>query len=220
MFNNVSLIYHIIKLSNNVGNTKEVFEIGNSLLAISRGLPSEKVNKIFTEADPGLKDLYEGNYKELLEEEYNFEELLKLPQNTLGYLYAKHMTDRGFKADFYDKLPTPDLPGFTINWIGKTHDIMHVLAGFDTDEAGEIGLQAFYAGNFPNSSAICIMIAGLLSVVKKGDVSSINQIMHYITTGYANGKNAKKLISVKWGKRYWQRDIEELRKEFDIKRFR
>lgn len=33
--------------------------------------------------------------------------------------------------------------------LSQTHDLRHVLTGFDTSLHGEIGLQAFYLGQFP-----------------------------------------------------------------------
>jgi ubiquinone biosynthesis protein Coq4 len=37
----------------------------------------------------------------------------------------------------------------------ETHDIWHVVTGFHTDVAGELGLQAFYLAQFPGRWRCC-----------------------------------------------------------------
>lgn len=45
--------------------------------------------------------------KERYNQDWNLDELLKLPPETLGYIYAKHMKDHNLDVDFYQVLIRP-----------------------------------------------------------------------------------------------------------------
>jgi ubiquinone biosynthesis protein Coq4 len=47
----------------------------------------------------------------------------------------------------------------------QTHDIHHVVTGFATDPAGELGLQAFQLAQIRSPIAIAILTAGLINVL-------------------------------------------------------
>src|SRR5262245_52098391 len=64
-------------------------------------------------------------------------ELLKLPKDTLGYRYAEHMTRLNLKQDFYKKLEIKDDISFVLMRMRQTHDLWHVVTGFNTEVVGE-----------------------------------------------------------------------------------
>jgi hypothetical protein len=67
-----------------------------------------------------------------------YKQLGLLPDGTLGREYWKHMTLRGFGF--------PGEPGGIAGSVSY-HDVVHVLAGHDTNPEGEIQQGAFQAGN-------------------------------------------------------------------------
>ncbi|NJN23330.1 MAG: hypothetical protein HC810_01565 [Acaryochloridaceae cyanobacterium RL_2_7] len=74
----------------------------------------------------------------------DLEALRQLPEGTLGHAYAQHMQENGI----YPLVISPDLQAeahqdpFALRYTA-THDIFHVLLGFDTSYAGEMGVFAF-----------------------------------------------------------------------------
>ncbi|WP_017662086.1 Coq4 family protein [Baaleninema simplex] len=74
----------------------------------------------------------------------DLEALSHLPKGTLGYEYARYMLENKIQPlEISPKLQAiaeqkPFAFRFTI-----THDLFHVLLGFDTSHAGEIGVFAF-----------------------------------------------------------------------------
>jgi ubiquinone biosynthesis protein COQ4 len=52
------------------------------------------------------------------------------------------MKQKGFQPDFYRKLDIKDDDSYITIRTGQTHDIWHIITGFGTDLAGEVGLQA------------------------------------------------------------------------------
>jgi ubiquinone biosynthesis protein COQ4 len=76
--------------------------------------------------------------------EYNLNEMLKLPKNSLGNTYAKLMTVMGFEPHFYKSRDRPSLDNesdYVTMRVRKTHDMYHTLSGFNM-AIGEIGIIA------------------------------------------------------------------------------
>ena len=77
----------------------------------------------------------------------DLEELSQLPEGTLGYEYAQHMKQNNIQP----LQISPDLKEeanrspFALRYT-VTHDIFHVLLGFDTSYAGEMGVFGFTVG--------------------------------------------------------------------------
>jgi len=120
--------------------------------------------------------------------------LRALPDGTVGREYARHLDDKGLeplvvspamKERFADK-PYP------LRYT-STHDLFHVLTGFSTTPAGEIGLLAFmiaqgFAGGSRKrlwTSATAYILFGPLHA---------RGILHNIQVGAAMGKKAKPLL--------------------------
>ena len=60
--------------------------------------------------------------------EYNVDELLKQPKESLGYTYGKMMTLKGFTPHFYRDRPggVDDERDYVIMRVRKTHDLYHM----------------------------------------------------------------------------------------------
>ncbi|MBE9029139.1 hypothetical protein IQ266_05100, partial [filamentous cyanobacterium LEGE 11480] len=76
--------------------------------------------------------------------EIDLAQLRHMPAGTLGYAYAQHMERAGIQP----LRISPDLQAAAQRSpFGRrytaTHDILHVLLGFDTSYAGEMGIYAF-----------------------------------------------------------------------------
>jgi len=97
----------------------------------------------------------------------------------------------------------------------KTHDIWHVVTGFDTSSTGEFALQAFYLAQFPNVIQFSIMLSPFIRVFLTKENNDIGNLMKIITTGYEMGKTAKPMEYIVWEDK-WSENIEDIRKEFNI----
>lgn len=94
----------------------------------------------------------------------DLEELSRYPQGTLGREYAEHM-----KANHIQPLNiSPQLEEvarrnvFALRYV-VTHDILHVLLGFDTSYAGEMGVLAFnVTQNYSKSLKLSFWLARFL----------------------------------------------------------
>jgi ubiquinone biosynthesis protein Coq4 len=75
--------------------------------------------------------------------------LLTLPTDSLGYIYAKTMQEKGFDPNLHAGMTAKSDSEYIELRLSQTHDLWHILTGFDTSLSGEIGLQAFHLSQFP-----------------------------------------------------------------------
>lgn len=154
--------------------------------------------------------------------------LSKLPDNTLGKQYFLFM--QGIENNMDNMLlggnennPTNRKWVSNMNHKRKQylrlfeemrcqHDIMHVLTGYSTDVRGEIGLHAFLIRHLYIPAPFLVSFGWCLYLtITKGDFSYWTTFY----TGIINGFKAKWLFPVDWSK-YIERDINDVRKEFNI----
>ena len=138
-------------------------------------------------------------------------ELKKLPEGTLGRAFAEHMIDNGLDPR---AIPVPTYPRGDFRYVKthlrETHDIWHVATGFNTDVAGEIGLQAFYLAQLPSRlSAVLISMAFLHLATK--NIGARDAIMTEVMRGWALGKRAKPFFGFAWAE-HWATPLAEVRK--------
>ncbi|NJL47294.1 MAG: hypothetical protein HC929_07115 [Leptolyngbyaceae cyanobacterium SM2_5_2] len=71
----------------------------------------------------------------------NLAVLVELPADTLGGAYARHMLKYGFDPDTFMSADT------TKYWLRQrmaiSHDVYHIMTGFDASPIGEFGVAAF-----------------------------------------------------------------------------
>ena len=145
----------------------------------------------------------------------NLEELAQLPEGTLGCEYARHMKQ-------YNIQPleiSPDLrqeanrSPFALRYT-LTHDIFHILLGFDTSYAGEMGVFGFTVGqNYSLMLKIVEPLILLLFCVIRP--RQIKQIWLCDRTGKALGRQAQCLLVYPFESN-WSRPIEEIRTELGL----
>jgi ubiquinone biosynthesis protein Coq4 len=140
--------------------------------------------------------------------------LLRLPEGTLGRAYAEFMTARGLSHEDLELVEGDDDRAFAISHLRETHDLWHVATGFDTDVAGELGLQAVYLAQFATPLPVMLLTVGMLNTMLRG-MADAPRRLEAITRGWLLGKRARPLFGLDWGARFTQ-PLEELRRELAI----
>ena len=127
--------------------------------------------------------------------EHDLSTLRRLPAGTLGREYARFLDANGIeplvisadvKARFRDN---PYALRYT-----TTHDLHHVLSGFDTGLAGEVGVVAFNVGqgSAPVSRAALWGIRLLYSILSP---TQVRRIWHNVRVGLEMGRRAELVIA-------------------------
>jgi ubiquinone biosynthesis protein COQ4 len=139
----------------------------------------------------------------------------QLPSGTFGYEYARHMRSNHL-SPFTISPELGDIARrnvFALRY-AITHDIFHVLLGFDTSYAGEIGVLAFaVAQNYSRSQRLGLWLASALyPLLASGQRSAI------VTSrqrGWALGQQAKFLLGTRF-EAMWEQPLGEVREELGL----
>jgi len=147
---------------------------------------------------------------------YSLQELQKLPEGTLGNAYASQLLALNLSPD--DLLPKGEIKT-DLDYIQlrfrQTHDIMHVITGFKTNAAGEIGLQAFNLAQIKSPVSALIIFGGILSGLKRKSNSSLDDLLIALSKGFRMGEEAVTLQTQKLEEE-WGTNLEELRKRYRV----
>lgn len=161
-------------------------------------------------SDPEISNLIKTRY--LAPKPYDLEELIKLPENTLGRVYAEHMIKHNLEVVFYPEMDSKidDDINYMRMRARQTHDIHHVVLGYPAEDYGEVAISSFYfAQNQIPLSGLIIGSAFFRVVLKQPE--RIEELMNCITKGWAMGKKAKHVLGIKW-EEYFDKPIDEVRK--------
>ncbi|MEI2581267.1 Coq4 family protein [Scytonema sp. PRP1] len=140
----------------------------------------------------------------------NLEELSKYPQGTFGREYAEHMRKNNLKP-FNISPELEDVARrnvFALRYV-VTHDIFHLLLGFDTSYAGEIGVLAFAAAqNYSKSLKISLLLAKFLYPIIAP--KQRQAIFANLKKGLELGNKAQFLLGYRF-EEHWKEPINEIR---------
>ena len=145
----------------------------------------------------------------------DLEKLFRLPEGTLGYEYAQHMK----KYNIHPLEISPDLieaakaNPFALRFTA-THDIFHILLGFDTTYAGEVGVLGFMIGQGYSKflNAYEPLVRHLYPLIFR---SQAKQIRANLKRGKALGEQAQCLLAYRFEEN-WSRPIEDIRAELGL----
>lgn len=156
---------------------------------------------------------------ELIEHRYmarphNLKQLLQYPQNSLGYVYASYLKEKGLNPDLYSDIRINSDASYIEARLSQTHDIWHVVTGFDTSLIGEIGLQAFHLPQFPYPLATMLVANSLMSSTL-AEPETLPKLLHSITLGWEMGTNAKPLFAQKW-EEAWDKPLSQWQAQLNI----
>lgn len=206
-FRYLRLLLALLRLGKNPDNTAQVFVIADELYALQlQGPMIEQISK-----DEASRKLIKER-KRL--SRFDLQELQKLPVGTLGNGYAEHMLSRGLNPDFFPVRETVNDINAVIMRLRETHDLWHVLTGFDTTPVSEIGLQAFTYAQVRSPLASILVAAGLLRASLTRP-QAVAQLWKSIVDGYEMGIQAKPVFALDW-EANWTTPLSDLRKLYEI----
>jgi ubiquinone biosynthesis protein Coq4 len=140
--------------------------------------------------------------------------LSKLPAGTFGRTFADHMRRNGLDPAAIPTLPAGDELAFLRAHLYETHDVWHAVTGFDTDVAGELGLQAFYAAQAPGGLPLMLLAMGFLNTALYS-MDDRERRLDAIARGWEMGRRAQPLFGVRWD-RLWERPVDEVRRTLGV----
>jgi ubiquinone biosynthesis protein Coq4 len=155
---------------------------------------------------------------QILQERYlsstpDLDELLNCPQDSLGFHYAAEMKRIGLQPDFYRKITVEDDYSYIALRMRQTHDIWHIVTGFGTNFADEMGLQAFTLAQTRSPLAVAILAATVIHALKSS--TPLNPLIERMQQGWSMGERAHPFLAQKW-EEYWEKPLSEWRADLNI----
>jgi ubiquinone biosynthesis protein COQ4 len=141
----------------------------------------------------------------------------RLPEGTLGRAFADHLRVNGFDPSDFPALPVGTQHEFVSAHLYDTHDIWHVVTGFGTDVAGELGLQAFYLAQFPSKLGVTLLAAGMLNTLGPQGFDDREHRMEEVVRGWLLGRASRSLFGAPWDE-LWALPLAEVRARYGIDR--
>jgi ubiquinone biosynthesis protein COQ4 len=132
--------------------------------------------------------------------------LARLPDGTLGREYARFLETNRITPDVF-KAPEGIDPraAYLAQRLRQTHDLWHVITGYETDLRGEVLLQAFTFAQTRAPSAFFIAAFGGLRGTLKNP-----RFFARVARAYRHGEKARRFAPLYWEER-WATPVEAIR---------
>jgi ubiquinone biosynthesis protein COQ4 len=135
--------------------------------------------------------------------------LSKLPEGTLGKGFVEFLDAQGIDPADLDRHFNDDAPERVKQHFRRTHDLWHLLTGFGTDPAGEVGVQGFYLAQNAGAVATMFLSLGFLNALLAAP-DDVDRRAAALVRGWLLGKRAHHLFGVDWAS-LWSTPIADVR---------
>jgi ubiquinone biosynthesis protein COQ4 len=133
-----------------------------SVYDIEDGLRNTKATQLaleFVKSDPTVAQIIAERYTP---PPLDLDALFTLPADSLGHTYAAYIKESNFDPNFYRNIEVKDDISYVMLRLRQTHDIWHIIGGFSTDVAGELGLKSFELAQTHRTMSLILLAGGLL----------------------------------------------------------
>ncbi|HEY9848140.1 MAG TPA: Coq4 family protein [Leptolyngbyaceae cyanobacterium] len=197
----------VVCLLKDPGQTDSVYDI-------EEGLINTKANHLaveYVKSQPGVAEIIQERY---IAPPPDTEKLLEYPEDSLGYVYASFIKESGFDPNFYRQIKVKDDISYIFLRIRQTHDIWHLVTGFNTDVTGELGLKAFELAQTRRTMAAVLIAGGLLKTLFSAP-EQLDNLLDRLAVGYRMGAKAQPFLAQKWEEN-WGKSLSEWRTELGV----
>jgi ubiquinone biosynthesis protein COQ4 len=172
---------------------------------INAGTLARRIDRFME--DPAGQKMY-AEQRRIDSHTIDLDALLALPEGTLGHAYARFLRDRGLTPEVFDEPPhgvSDPRAAYVIQRLRQTHDLWHVVTGFDTDAASEIALQAFTFAQTGSPGAGILAAAGTVRGTRGKPRLALD-----VLAAYRMGKRAERFTTFAW-EDHWATPLAEVR---------
>lgn len=166
----------------------------------------------------GVKEAFDNG----LLPKIQIEDLKDFPENTLGYEFYHVIVDNGFDVEVldssgFDDENIPPAIAFTSRRILQSHDIWHLVGGYNITPIHEVAISGFQLAQFgQNYSAAFLATSGFISAFNFP--IGIAFLLQVTFEGWQHGRETTPLLLIDWHKE-WGKSIEDIRTEYGIKKY-
>lgn len=154
---------------------------------------------------------------ELSSDHIDYDHLRRLPADTLGGAYARHLDDNGLTADYQAAatrhVDDPDM-AYLMRRFRQTHDVWHALIGLGIEGHEEVLVHAFSYGQLRLPVSALILVFGTLKhlVLERRWTA----LRHSMLEAYRSGHDAAPLLPVCW-EDLWDQPLDRVRAIYGVR---
>lgn len=192
----------LAKVLANPERTDQVLEFS---MWANAGTIDRKIERIFE--DPRCRRLYEER-RMIDSRTIDLDRLGALPEGTLGRAYADFLRSRGLTPDVFDDPPREvgdPRAVYVIQRLRQTHDLWHVVTGYDTDAPSEIALQAFTFAQLHAPSSLILAVAGTAKAARH-----VPGMPRAVIAAFRAGRRSEEMALFPW-EDHWETPLAEVR---------
>ena len=206
----VKLFLAVGRLTRDLKRLEKVFEINDQLVALRTPADEAATLGDFARHPAGAKALRERPRLGKLD----LDALRALPETTLGGAYVRFLDRNAITPE-----SLPDITGasdmdYVLAHFYETHDLWHVVTGFDADPAGEVGLQAFLLAQFRAFLPFFVISSVLLNTALYAYADKSNRL-DAIARGWLLGRSAHSLVGIDW-KQHLTSPLADVRRDLGL----
>ena len=179
-------------LAKDPSRLNEVFDIADTLFHSQRPMVEEMVKDVATHEQGRLALQQMPRVGDV-----RVQRLLALQPGTLGRAFGDFLHTRNLDPAALPVRPANDSAEWLNAHLYETHDLWHVVTGFETDVAGELGLQAFYAAQLTGKLPVVLLTIGLLNTFLYAHEDR-GRRFDAIVRGWQLGKQMRPLAGYRW----------------------
>jgi ubiquinone biosynthesis protein Coq4 len=200
-------LYSLAMLVRDPNRLNQVFEMADAL-----GTP-EAMNPIIERLKKSDARIVKA-FREKHRIKVDLNVLRRLPEGTLGRVFAEHMIAANLDPSAIPTLEDGDDVMFFRAHLYETHDVWHAVTGFGTDLVGELGLQAFYLAQIPSPLPSLLLAVGFL---RSGiyDSELTLSFMDALIRGWRMGRSSIPFFGLRWDE-MWSLPLSEVRRRVGI----
>lgn len=135
--------------------------------------------------------------------------LAALAPDTLGHALYRYFNDLKIPP-FVSEFPVTNDVDYLSKRYRETHDLLHVLTGYEIDDYSEMELQAFVLGNLGLRQTLLILFFGLLTLIPKAGPRAMLRYPGDLRRAYLRGRASQFLLDVRF-EDLWAEPLEAVR---------
>ncbi len=139
--------------------------------------------------------------------------LSRLPEGTLGRVFAEHCRARGIDPNLVH-VPGDGPVDRLLDRLFASHDLWHVATGWGNDETGEVGLGAFYIAQLEAPFFVFLLALVFLNTVFVAP-GTLRPRMEAFVAGYRLGRRAAPLFATDW-KALFETPLSDVRRRLGL----
>lgn len=167
------------------------------------------------DSDPEIGRLL-ADRPELRSDQVDYDRLRRLPGDTLGGAYARHLDGCGITADYQaagTRFVDDDRIAYLMRRFRQTHDIWHTLLGLGIAGHEEVLVHSFSWGQLRLPVSAMVIVGGTIKHIVME--RRRNTLQHGLRAAYEMGRAAAPLLPVCW-EQQWEQQLDQVRVRYRV----